>query len=307
MAGRARLTMNVSDVLGRAACHVEVGNFDAATKLLVKTADSTAPNNKYVQAALATNSIRNGRLGDAVFRLTCLLEDHKRKDDAFRHSLERLRAYALAVGGAVELAEQQRSSASWPRSPMTPLRAILLCKARRYSELHLICVENRLSERLGRSSPAWMAPRLGRHGERVIALLSAFASAKCIEAPESSRQELDNLLQAARPVYATEYDYLKSGWPELATFMEEHDVPLRMEVRLAPSIQFPHRGYLGSAFSVSRRAFRFLETVSMRLGVKDPDEGPLGRLRFSDTLDGEADSLSGVFGNRGIHQEDKQF
>ena len=235
----------VPAILERAERCAELGRLGDATKILAGAADSDAAEWPYVQTALASISIRGGRLGDAMFRLTRLLENPNALSSSLRHTCEQLRAYTFAVAGAHDVAEDQCSAASWLRYPMTPLRYIVLCRRRKFAELPAPVGRHAVGARLGRGGPALADPGLGRHGERVICLLSAFALHQDVKESEASSRRRAELLGAARAAYSTEYDYLQANWPELRSFVTYFAPMLEVRLRLFRSVRIPPWRALG--------------------------------------------------------------
>jgi len=62
---------------------------------------------------------------------------------------------------------------------------------------------------------------LGNHGERVCALLRAFAESQ-LPASSSRHRHIADLLTTARPTIAAEFDYLVANRPSLGIFLARH-------------------------------------------------------------------------------------
>ncbi len=224
------------DAIVSAARHTEAGNLDIAARILSDAAGSDDVGD-YARAALAICYLRQGQLGRAVCLLTDMVGEPRRRCIVVWHILQHALAYSNAVGGATVVAEGLRFAAIGLRHSHSPLRYVLLCKRRRFSEVATSSVRPDVRERQLRFGSALTDSQLGWHGERVVALLCAFALRQD-GANKASPARVAPFFTAARPTYAGEYDYLLVDWPELRTFLEEHSdkLTVRTKVRVSPEL-----------------------------------------------------------------------
>lgn len=208
-----------------AARYAEAGQFDTAIELLVALGRAKGAKNLHAQAALAHLQLRRGHLGHAVSVLASIGSRTSTAGRALRRSSNRILAYAFAVGGDLESAEQEWSVTARLREPLSPLGCLLLCKRGRFDELVDISTRSALVPKVATS----LAPAFEWHGERVVALLCGFAYAQHSAQSATTVSIVEKLLVAARPTYAGEYDYLLANWAELRSFVAGQEAHLRVQ------------------------------------------------------------------------------
>jgi hypothetical protein len=211
-----RLKRRGLEAIETAAQHAESGQLRAAAALLVGPACAGGTVGPHAQAALANLYLRRGQFCRAVWVLSSLTSTSSRIGRALQCSLDHSLAYVFAAGGALEIADRHWSVRARLRDPMSPLACLLLCKRGQFGELVALASNAGLVPSIDApvdSAFAW-------HGERVVALLCAFAHAQDESQSATLGCRAREFLEAARPTYEGEYDYLQAEWLELRSFVE---------------------------------------------------------------------------------------
>ena len=235
--GTSSRRLKAIELAGR---HAEAGNLDVAAQLLGEAAGTDNVTGDYARAALAIVCLRQGQPGQAVWLLRSLLDEPRPRCTTLRRLLRHALAYTHAAGGKVDVPASARSATTALRCENSPLKYLLLCQQRRFSEMAAISLAPQLRLRLIPTGSALATAHLGWHGERVVALLSAFAlSRHDATVPQDTEPNIAPFLAAAKPTYPGEYDYLKEDWPDLRSFIDDHSERLRASPSVHVSLKIP--------------------------------------------------------------------
>ena len=192
--------------------------------------------------ALGYAYLRAGEFEPAIsvfLEIERLAPQQRQSKDFYKANVEDL-ALALVCAGRLEEAETtvDRLDDSWH-----PARLAVLIRAGDFTG----AVDAELFTSASWSFQAW------RHNQRVFRLLQCLARHQLGVANDGTQ------LNQARPSSSVEYDYLTCNWPELAAFIEEHDLEPRRR-KLAGRIQLP----------VARVIERKQPVALLRAGTADP-------------------------------------
>ena len=203
------------ELLDLASRHLDAGSPEVTAELLAGTAHGGGSLDCLGRLYLGVAHLRSAD----VERALAVLADPPSQAGLFwvtvraRHA----RGYCHAVANNLHDAEHLLLSLPASQRTHLPLHYLLLCKR---GEFARAASRSRLAWlRQGALRPQPTGNYLGKHGERVVALLSALALTRAQTAPDVDH--LAELLATAQPTTAGEYHYLEKDWPELRRFVEE--------------------------------------------------------------------------------------